>query len=105
MSRRTPGRWALRGHQIRADEGRGQHIADYRTNVADGILLAAAPELFEMVLTAISFAEACGGSEAQAWDLKERLAKLGLVRFGLDEHGRESERAELADTNPDVTIP
>lgn len=103
MSRRTPGRWALRGHQIRADEGRGQHVADYRTNVADGILLAAAPELLEMVLSAISCGEACGGNEGLARDLKERLAKLGLVRLGLDEHGQESEKVELADVDPDVT--
>lgn len=103
MSRRTPGRWAIRGHQVRADEGRGQHVADYRTNVADELLLAAAPELLEMVLDAISRGEACGGDEGYARDAKERLARLGLVRLGLDEHGRESEKAELADVDPDVT--
>lgn len=105
MSRRTPGCWALRGHQVRANEGRGQHVADYRTSVADGILLAAAPELLEMVLTAISCGEACGGNEGLARDFKKRLAKLGLVRLGLDEYGRESEKAELSDTDPDVTTP
>lgn len=105
MSRRTPGRWVLRGHQIRADEGLGKHVADYRTNAVDGILLAAAPELLEMVLTAISCGEACGGNEGLARGLKERLAQLGLVRLGRDEHGYESEKTELADTNPDVTIP
>lgn len=100
-----PGRWALRGHQIRANEGRGLHVADYRTSVADGVLLAAAPELLEMVLTAISCGEACGGNEGLTRDLKARLARLGLVRLGVDEHGRESEIAELADTNPDVARP
>lgn len=41
----TPGVWGLRGVQIRADGGRGQHIASYVTSRDDGLLLAAAPRL------------------------------------------------------------
>lgn len=45
MSSTTPGPWGLRGHQIRANEGRGATVATYAISRADGILLAAAPEL------------------------------------------------------------
>lgn len=41
----TPGPWALRGHQIRADNGLGVHVATYQIAVADGHLIAAAPDL------------------------------------------------------------
>jgi hypothetical protein len=41
----TPGPWALRGRQIRAEDGLGKHVADYMVDAEDGHLLAAAPEL------------------------------------------------------------
>lgn len=41
----TPGPWGLRGYQIRAEGGRGQHIATYMTTRSDGLLLASAPAL------------------------------------------------------------
>jgi len=37
--------WALRGYQIRDDDGRGQHVATYMRTAAEGHLMAAAPEL------------------------------------------------------------
>lgn len=43
MSARTPGPWALRGYQIRADNGKGAHVGTYQISKADGELMAAAP--------------------------------------------------------------
>lgn len=40
-------RWALRGYQIRSDSGKGQHVATYMTDEADGRVLASAPRLLE----------------------------------------------------------
>lgn len=90
MANRTPGPWTLRGVQIRANGGRGQHVATYQISQADGQLIAAAPDLLEMVLDAIGCAEACGGSEAQAESYKQRLAKLGLVALVRDEHNPDT---------------
>ena len=45
----TPGPWALRGRQIRAEGGVGKHVADYMVDAEDGRLIAAAPELLEIV--------------------------------------------------------
>lgn len=56
----TPGPWGLRGSQIRADGGRGQHIATYMTNVADGKLMAAAPLLYEACKEAAEMIPPCG---------------------------------------------
>lgn len=41
----TPGPWGLRGYQVRADNGLGQHVATVQNGSADGALVAAAPEL------------------------------------------------------------
>lgn len=43
-------KWGLRGRQIRDDEGRGQHVGDYVRDVADGRLMAAAPQMHEALL-------------------------------------------------------
>lgn len=102
MGRRTPGPWGLRGHQIRADGGQGAHVADYRISAADGMLIAAAPTLLVMLHDAIARAESCGGSEAHAWEIKERLAELGLATLGVDEFGHRSAKADLEDRNPDI---
>lgn len=48
-SKHTPGPWGLRGAQIRADGGLGQHVATYQINQADGQLIAAAPELWRLL--------------------------------------------------------
>ena len=45
----TPGPWGLRGYQIRADGGRGAHVATYQISQADGEMLAAAPEMTEVL--------------------------------------------------------
>jgi RNA:NAD 2'-phosphotransferase (TPT1/KptA family) len=108
MNRRTPGRWALRGHQIRADEGRGQHIATYQTNMADGVIIAAAPELLDLLLRAcatLDASERASQSHGTADDIRERLAHLGLILPGLDEHGEDSCRKEPRDTNPYMVAP
>ena len=65
---RTPGPWGLRGHQIRADGGTGQHVATYQISADDGRLIAAAPELLEMLLQ-------CDLSD----QIRVRLQELGLV--------------------------
>lgn len=96
--RRTPGRWVLRGNQVRAGEGYGKHVATYQVSRADGLLLAAAPQLLEMVLAAISSGEACGGARALAWVFKEQLVNLGLIRISFDVDGE----SEVSDANPEV---
>lgn len=53
MKRHTPGPWGLRGVQIRADGGRGQHVATYQVSRDDGELIAAAPELLELLEQAL----------------------------------------------------
>lgn len=58
----TSTRWALRGTQIRDDDGRGQHVATYMRSVEDGRLLAAAPELLELLL------ETCDEADRHAVD-------------------------------------
>lgn len=45
----TPGPWALRGRQIRAEGGVGKHVADYMVDAEDGRLIAAAPELRDLL--------------------------------------------------------
>jgi len=43
----TPGPWALRGSQIRAENGTGAHVATYQISRDDGLLIAAAPKLLD----------------------------------------------------------
>lgn len=45
----TPGPWGLRGVQIRANDGRGQHVATYQIGRADGLLIAAAPRMLAVL--------------------------------------------------------
>lgn len=42
--------WGLRGVQIRAAGGLGQHIATYMTHRDDGLLLASAPRLLALLI-------------------------------------------------------
>jgi hypothetical protein len=53
----TPGPWALRGYQIRAGNGLGQHIATVQTSTVDGHRLAAAQDLYA---GCVAFVEAAG---------------------------------------------
>lgn len=104
MSRRTPGPWALRGYQIRAEGGLGKHVADYRISVADGLLIAAAPEMFEMLLGAcanLDAAENSSRSHSGADYIRRELARLGLIVLGKDEIGHVSDRVDPADTDPE----
>lgn len=41
--------WALRGYQIRADDGKGQHIGTYVTNRRDGAVMAKAPRMLDVL--------------------------------------------------------
>lgn len=77
----TPGPWALRGRQIRAEGGLGKHVADYMVDAEDGETIAAAPEL-EMRLRALLVvlgkldedALNCVREEAsEAWDVLSYL--------------------------------
>lgn len=96
--KRTPGPWKLRGTQVRADSGKGAHVATYQISVADGLLIAAAPELLSMLLDAC-----CMIDEAIAGDMRERLERLGLVKLGVDPNTHlPSGRVEPADDNPDL---
>ena len=79
-SRRTA-EWALRGCQIRADGGRGHHVATYQTNRRDGQLLAAAPALLRMLYAAcesLDGAERCARTHATADAIRDELRLLGL---------------------------
>jgi hypothetical protein len=108
MSRRTPGPWALRGTQIRADNGRGAHVATYMINIADGLLLSAAPEMLEMLLGACSSLDAsenCSKSHCTADYIRARLAELRLIKLGVNEDGWPSEREDPSDTDPEITLP
>jgi len=82
--KRTSGPWGLRGVQIRADGGRGRHVATYQINAADGYLIAAAPELLDMLREACDSLDACERASAThvtADHIRERLAAL-LIREG-----------------------
>ncbi len=107
MSKRTPGPWALRGSQIRADDGKGAHVATYQTSIADGVLIAAAPAMLDLLLSACSSLDAAEGSaksHGTADIIREKLAAMKLIRLGIDEHGRESASEDPSDTDPDVSF-
>lgn len=73
----TPGPWALRGYQVRANNGQGMHVATYQTSEADGRVLAASRELLDLLLMA---AENRVESLAAYRDLvARRLVELKLV--------------------------
>lgn len=52
----TAGPWGLRGKQIRAEGGTGRHVADYMVEVADGRVIAAAPEMLAILYQLIDIA-------------------------------------------------
>jgi len=79
----TPGPWGLRGVQIRADGGQGPHVGTYRITRSDGVLMAAAPELLEMLLEAcdsLDAAERHSESHTTADRIRARLSDLLTVR-------------------------
>lgn len=74
-------RWAIRGYQVRDDDGHGRHIATWQTCEADGRLLAAAPELLDMVISACDALDnvaRCSATDAYADELRARLVALRL---------------------------
>lgn len=76
-----PERWGLRGSQIRAAGGYGHHVATYQTNRQDGLLLAAAPELRDLLHEAcdsLDAAERASASHSMADRIRDRLTALGL---------------------------
>jgi hypothetical protein len=46
MSNDGAKRWGLRGCQIRDDNGTGAHVATYQRTREEGLLIAAAPDLY-----------------------------------------------------------
>ena len=78
----SPGtRWALRGYQIRDEDGLGRHIATYQVSEADGRLLAAAPELLETLIAACDALDnvaRCSGTDSFADEIRARLVSLRL---------------------------
>ena len=104
MSRRTLGRWELRGVQIRADGGHGCHVGTYQRSRADGLIMAAAPELLEMLLNAcasLDAAESGASSHGTANDIRARLAELRLITLGVEGHGWPSEMNNEDRVTPD----
>jgi hypothetical protein len=77
---RTPGPWALRGYQIRADDGRGAHVATYQISEEDGALIGAAPELLEMFEHVCALLSATGthADVATVRRHQDRLTALGV---------------------------
>lgn len=74
-------RWALRGYQVRDDDGLGRHIATWQTCEADGRLLAAAPELLDRLIQACDALDNVARGEATdsfANEIRARLVQLRL---------------------------
>lgn len=77
-------RWALRGTQVRDNGGRGQHVATYMRSAEDGKLLAAAPELLDMLQRACNWLDRSdtarhGTKNPLAMAFRLRLRELGLT--------------------------
>lgn len=75
----TPGPWGLRGVQIRAIAGLGRHIATYQISKEDGLLIASAPELIELLEKACDALDACeraSASHSTADSIRVRVAEL-----------------------------
>lgn len=77
-------RWALRGYQIRADNGLGAHVATYQRDKIEGELMAAAPTLLRLLANAAGIAchRDCG--ETHRHECNE-AAEL-LLAFGFEDH-------------------
>jgi hypothetical protein len=73
---KTGPRWSVRGYQIRDDIGLGRHIATWQTCEADGRLLAAAPELLDMLVQACDAVD--GGVAPRTDEIRARLTALRL---------------------------
>ena len=82
--------WALRGYQIRADNGAGQHIATYMTGKEDGLLLAAAPDLRDALRALLDW---IGHDGESINDLYERTAAQFFADTGLLAPGKDSPAA------------
>lgn len=50
----TPGPWGLRGCQIRANDGRGAHVATYMIERADGVAIAFVPEMLDLLRSLVA---------------------------------------------------
>lgn len=101
--KRTDGPWGLRGYQIRANGGHGAHVATYQISAADGIAIAAVPELLDFLdraCGALDMAERGSFSSSLADDIRERLGALGI--WELSDKGPRHDPASL---NPDVDTP
>jgi hypothetical protein len=76
--------WGLRGVQIRAAGGIGQHVATYMTNRDDGLLLAAAPRMLALLIDAcetLDSMERCARSCSTADRIREELAELAPKHY------------------------
>ena len=95
----------MRGYQIRANDWLGQHVATYQTSIADGILIAAASELLDLLDDACRTLDACekgSSSHCTADRIRGRLAELGLWKLGNDAHGHPSDHEDPSDLNPEI---
>jgi len=109
--KRTPGPWGLRGYQIRANGGTGQHVATYQINVADGRAIAAVPILLELLDTAcasLDAAEDSSRSHSTADAIREQLCQLGIwddprpdAAFEYPKDERRYRDHDAIDLNPD----
>lgn len=107
--KRTAGPWALRGYQIRAKSGRGAHVATYQISRADGLLIAAAPELLDMLDTAchaLDAAERASSSHSTADNIRRRTAELGLWALHDDNDHEDPESLDPeVDASPSQRTP
>lgn len=73
---RTPGPWALRGFQIRSDNGQGAHVGTYQISVSDGLLMAAAPEMVALLEEWQAFTRTVPPLTSQQRQLAKRTEEL-----------------------------
>jgi len=76
----TPGPWALRGRQIRAENGIGKHVADYMVDAEDGRLIAEAPTLY-LLLKAVVDAREQSKTGAAFLTRSERFLEMARQAF------------------------
>lgn len=77
-------RWVLKGYQIRVDNGDGTggaHVGTYQRAEDEGRLMAAAPELLQLLVRAcdaLDNVSRCSATDAFADEIRARLVSMRL---------------------------